>query len=581
MKTGFGMAELDSLFASMIRANDEWLAKGASKPGGSPQVNLADAWEAMLSGSPASWSRLVEATGQYYQQQIELAMRVAGATLNREPEPSAASGKGERRFDAPEWTQFPLFDYIKQSYLLTSKALLQAVDGAYLDEKTKQQVRFYTNQFLDATSPANYALTNPEVLKLAMETKGENFASGFKNLLQDLENGRISMSAASAFQVGENLANTPGSVIYENELIQLIQYRPTTVEVKEIPVLFVPSVVNKYYILDLTPETSLVRYLVSEGFTVFMMSWRNVSRAQQQLTWDDYVQQGVQAAVDVVRRITRQDQINAVGYCTGGALLSSALAVRAVHDERPVANMTLLMTMLEFSDPGEIGVFLDPATMAQFEAKYANGGVVPGRELTMGFSSLRANDLIWSFVVNNYLKGKTPEAFDLFYWNTDDSNLPGPMFSYYLRNCYIQNKLVQPNALTVSGAAVDLRKIDLPTYVFAASEDHLVPWKTAYQSVNHLDGDIEFVLGGGGHITGPLNPVSRNKRSYLAGGRLNTNAEDWQASARSVSGSWWPHWKSWLGERSGKKIAAPKRLGNNTYKEIEPAPGRYVKERST
>ncbi len=579
MNTRFGTAELDSLFASITRANEEWLSK-AQKVSGIP-ASVAEEWQAMLIGSPSAWTRFAQATGNVYWQQVNLALGMAGAAPKTEAVDSSAIAKSERRFAAPEWEQYPLFDFIKQSYLLTSKALLQAIEAAQLDGKTKKRLMFYTGQFLDAASPSNYALTNPEVLKLAIETNGESFASGFKNLLQDLDNGRISLSAASPFHVGENLANTPGSVIYENELIQLIQYRPTTSKVKQIPILFVPSVVNKYYILDLTPETSLVRYLVSEGFTVFMISWRNVSRQQQYLTWDDYLQLGVLAAIDVVRETTGQEKVSAVGYCTGGALLSGALAVRAALGDRPVSSMTLLMTMLEFSDPGEIGVFLDPTSVSQFEAKYARGGVVPGRELTMGFSSLRANDLIWSFVVNNYLKGRTPEAFDLFYWNMDDSNLPGPMFSSYVKNCYVENKLVQPNALTMLGTEVDLRVIDLPTYVFAASEDHLVPWKTAYQTVNHIEGELEFVLGGGGHITGPINPVSRNKRSYLAQGRLNTNPEDWQASARSFSGSWWPHWKAWLGERCGKDVSAPKLLGSKKHPEIEPAPGRFVKERSS
>ncbi len=490
----------------------------------------------------------------------------------------ATAGKGDRRFDAPEWQQYPLFDYIRQTYLQSSKALLETVEGAYLDDKTKEQVLFYTRQLIDATSPANYALTNPEVLKLALETKGENFANGFGNLLQDLRKGQISLSDDAAFEVGENLANTPGAVVYENPLIQLIQYRPTTAQAKEVPLLIVPSVVNKCYILDLAPETSLVRYLVSEGFTVFIMSWRNITPALQGFTWDDYVEKGVLTAIDVTRKITGQDRINAVGYCTGGALLSSALAARAAEGERPVASMTLLMSMLEFSDPGEIGVYLDPVVMAQREVMYANGAVVSGKELTMAFSSLRANDLIWSFVVNNYLKGKTPAAFDLFYWNSDDSNLPGPMFSWYLRNCYIENKLVQPDALTVAGARVDLRRIALPTYVFAASEDHLVPWKAGYESVNHLDGEVEFVLGSGGHITGPINPVSKNKRSYLIDGRISTKAEEWLASARTVGGSWWPHWVAWLGKHSGNDVPARERLGSLEYEEIEAAPGRYVKE---
>jgi polyhydroxyalkanoate synthase subunit PhaC len=562
MESNSSTIDLDVFFRSVKQANEAWRS-----------------WDALLRQLPVDPKQLLEQTGQHYQKQFELWMGTFGGNPNPEVMRTAATGKGDRRFDAPEWQQYPLFDFIRQTYLLNSNALLEAVETACLDEQIKEKMLFYTRQLIDAISPANYALTNPEVLKIAAERRGENFSNGLRNLLQDLQKGHISLSNEAAFKVGENLANTPGAVVYENPLIQLIQYRPTTAEAKEVPLLIVPSVVKKYYILDLAPETSLVRYLVSQGFTVFMMSWRNITPALQGLTWDDYVEKGVLEAIDATRKITAQDQINAAGYCTGGALLSSALAGRAVKGERPVASMTLLMSMLEFSDPGEIGVYLDPAIVAQREAMYANGGVVSGKELTMAFSSLRANDLIWSFVVDNYLKGKTPAAFDLFYWNTDDSNLPGPMFSYYLRNCYVENKLVKADALTVSGAPVDLRRIALPTYVFAASEDHLVPWKAGYESVNHLDGEVEFVLGSGGHITGPINPVSKNKRSYSIDGRMSTQAEDWLASARTVGGSWWPHWVAWLGKHSGKDIPTRERLGSRNYEEIEAAPGRYVKER--
>ena len=567
--------DLDEAFERIRRANDEWLARSFGTSPGSAPATPAQAWNAMLQHAAGHWSQWIELTGKLWQQ-LEPSSPAAGASPPRE---AKARRQADRRFDAPEWTQYPLFDYIRRSYQLTSDALVQAVESAPLDDNTRQQMRFHARQFVDAMSPANFALTNPEVLKLAVETKGESFTKGFANLLRDLEKGRISLSADAPFEVGGNLANTPGEVVYENALIQLLQYRPTTPKVQAVPLLIVPSVVNKYYILDLAPETSLVRHLVDEGFTVFMVSWRNISRAQQHFGWDDYLEQGVLAAIDATRDIARQDRINAVGYCTGGALLASALAVRAAQGERPVASMTLLMTMLEFSDPGEIGVYLDPLILARHEHMYAKGGVVPGRDLTMAFSSLRANDLVWSFAVNNYLKGKTPDAFDLLYWNSDDSNLAGPMFSYYLKSGYVDNKLVVPDALTMCGVPVDLRRIDVPTYVFAASEDHLVPWKAAYESVKHLSGEVEFVLGAGGHVTGPVNPVSKHKRNHWIEGRIGDDADDWRASAHSVDGSWWPHWSIWLRRHSGAEVAAPKRPGNSRYRPIEPAPGRFVKER--
>lgn len=560
--------DFDSLFAGM----QQWLPFFSIGPGASQVV------ETSPQDAGVDARRLLELAGQFYVQQFGVWGSTFGDASGRE---TVSGGKGDRRFDADQWKRYPLFDYIRQSYLLTSKSLLEAVDLAWRDERSKEQIRFVTRQFIDAMSPANFALTNPEVLSLAVETNCENFSTGLKNFLQDMEKGGISLTSDAAFDVGGNLANTPGGVVYVNDLIQLIQYHPVTEHVKTVPLLIIPSVVNKYYILDLSPEASLVRYLVSEGFTVFMISWRNITPALRQLTWEDYVDTGVLGALDVVRKISKCDQINTVGYCVGGALLSSALAVRAAQGKRPAASMTLLMTMLEFSDPGEIGVYLNPAFMAQREAIYAGGGIVSGKELTLALSSLRANDLIWSFVVDNYLKGKTPDAFDLFYWNTDESNLPGPMFAWYLRHCYIENKLVEPGALTMLDTSVDLRQIGLPTYVFAASEDHLVPWKTAYESVNHLEGTIEFVLGGGGHITGPINPPSKNKRHYWIGGLVGENAEDWRASAQLENGSWWPHWGEWLGTHSGNDVLAPSKLGSSRYKEIETAPGRYAKSRTS
>ena len=493
--------------------------------------------------------------------------------------PVVAASQGDRRFDAQEWKDYSLFDYIRQSYLLTSNALLQVVESANLDGKSKEEMAFFVRHFVDAMSPANYAFTNPEVLKLAVETNGQSLVSGLKNLQEDLRKGYISLSDEAAFEVGGNLAITPGAVVYENELIQLIQYQATTDKVHAVPLVIVPSVVNKFYILDLAPESSFVRYCVSQGYTVFMVSWRSASPTLQHLTWDDYVEKGVIAAIDVASEITKQEKVNALGYCVGGSLLACALAVLASKREYPVASMTQLIAMLDYSDPGEIGVYLGCAFLEQRLNALSRGGIVSGKELSRAFASLRANDLVWSFVINNYLKGKMPYAFDLFYWNSDDSNLPGPMLSSYLRDCYTENKLVRPGAMTVCGEPVDLGSIDLPTYIFNASDDHLVPWKSGYESARHSRGEVEFVLGAGGHITGPVNPFSENKRNYWIGGDLGGGADEWLDSAHSIQGSWWPHYAAWLKAHSGKEVSAPKKLGNGKFGEIEAAPGRYVKER--
>ncbi|MEQ5840082.1 class I poly(R)-hydroxyalkanoic acid synthase [Paraburkholderia acidicola] len=580
MQSTIGTLNLDTLFQTLLQAQREYLANAVSR---------ADVIDDFMTNNPAieagkflmnlysfNVGKVVEIEGKYLEKQLAL---WSGKWMQNASSPVVETDKSDRRFDAQEWKDYPLFDYIKQSYLLTSDALLKVVESANLDDKTKEQMAFLARHFVDAMSPANYALTNPEVLKLAVETKGQSLADGLKILHEDLGKGYISLSDEAAFEVGRNLANTPGAVVYENELIQVIQYEPVTEKVHAVPLVIVPSIVNKFYILDLAPESSFVRYYVSQGYTVFIVSWRSASPALQHLTWDDYIEKGVIAAIEVASEITKQEKVNALGYCVGGALLTCALAVLASKGKYPVASMTHLIAMLDYSDPGEIGVYLGHAFLDQQLKTLTQGGVVSGKELSRAFSSLRANDLVWSFVINNYLKGKTPYAFDLFYWNSDDSNLPGPMFASYLRDCYVENKLVQPGVMTVCGEPVDLRLLNLPTYIFNASEDHLVPWKSGYESVKHSAGEVEFVLGGGGHITGPVNPFSKNKRNYWIGGDVSGGADEWLAGAHSMQGSWWPHYAAWLKAHSGSEVPAPKKPGNSKYRKIEAAPGRYVKER--
>ncbi|MFM0341792.1 PHA/PHB synthase family protein [Paraburkholderia fungorum] len=578
--TIIGSINLDNLFQTLWQAQQEYLADAVQRSNVIGDFMSSDAakevGQFLINLYSFNVGKVADIEGQYLEKQLALwSNMLAQTTAN----PVVEADKGDRRFDAPEWKDYPLFDYIKQSYLLTSNALLQVIESGNLDEKTKEEMAFLVRHFVDAMSPANYALTSPEVLKLAIETKGQSLVSGLKSLHEDVRKGYISLSDEAAFEVGRNLANTPGAVVYENELIQLIQYKPMTDRVHEVPLVIVPSVVNKFYILDLAPESSFVRYYVSQGYTVFMVSWRSTSPALQHLTWDDYVEKGVIAAIEVTSEITKQEKVNTLGYCVGGSLLACALAVLASKRRYPAASMTQLIAMLDYADPGEIGVYLGRAFLDHRMKALSRGGIVSGKELSRAFASLRANDLVWSFVINNYLKGKMPSAFDLFYWNSDDSNLPGPMFSSYVRECYTENRLVQPGAMKVCGESVDLRLIDLPTYIFNASEDHLVPWKSGYESVRHSRGEVEFVLGGGGHITGPVNPFFRNKRNYWIGGDVGGGADEWLASARSMPGSWWPHYAAWLRGHSGEEIPAPKKPGNGKYGEIEAAPGRYVKER--
>jgi polyhydroxyalkanoate synthase len=385
------------------------------------------------------------------------------------------------------------------------------------------------------------------------------------------------MTDERVFEVGENLAVTEGAVVFENELIQVIQYAPRTLDVFERPLLIVPPCINKYYILDLQPDNSLVRYALDQGQTVFLISWRNATKDIDHLSWDDFLQKGVMQAIDVALDISQADKVNTLGFCVGGTLLASALAVQTANGIDKVASATLLTTMLDFTDTGEIGTLVSEEGVAAREMMIGRGGLLQGKELAFVFSSLRANDLIWPYVVNNYLKGKTPAAFDLLYWNSDGTNLPGPMFCWYLRNTYLENNLRTPGKTVQCGVPVDLSAVTVPTYLYASREDHIVPWQTAYASRQLLGGETTFVLGASRHIAGVINPVSKNKRNYWADGVADENAEAWLSTAQSKPGSWWPHWSTWLTTQAGPKVPARSVLGNPRYRAIEPAPGRYVK----
>lgn len=492
-----------------------------------------------------------------------------------QPEP------GDRRFSSPEWTTSPVFDYLRQAYLLNA-GFLKEVAGALpiADGRAKSRIQFLTRQYIDALAPTNFAATNPEFIKTAIETKGESITAGIQNLISDLEKGRISMTDDAAFEVGRNLAVSPGAVIYENALMQLIQYAPLTTKVAQVPLLIVPPCINKFYIMDLQPENSLVRFIVEQGYTVFLVSWKNVRPEEGGFTWDDYLDKGPLAALEVVRSVTRVKKPNVLGFCVGGTILASALAVARARGEDPVNSVTLMTTLLDFADAGELGCLVDEASVTAREAAIGKGGVLPGQELANVFSSLRANDLVWQYVVGNYLKGQKPQAFDLLYWNSDSTNLPGPFLTWYLRNMYLENNLRVPGKLKMLGQKVDLGKISVPAYLMAAREDHIVPWNSAYRARNLLGGDTTFVLGASGHIAGAINPASKNRRSYWTSDAKPADPEEWLEQAVERKGSWWLHWIEWLGAFGGKQVTARGRLGSTKYEPIEPAPGRYVKEKA-
>ena len=484
----------------------------------------------------------------------------------------------DRRFASSVWRDQPWFAWIRQAYLLYGQYLLAMAALAQLPSAEKRRLEFSVRQFVDAIAPTNFPATNPDVLQRAFETEGASVVEGMRNLAADVARGRITMSDESAFAIGRNIAVTPGSVVFRNPLIELIQYDAATARVAKRPLVIVPPCINKYYILDLRPDNSFVRHAVAQGHTVFMVSWRNIPTELGRLTWDDYLEQGVLAAIDHARAIARAKTVNALGFCVGGTLLACALAVLAARRDEKVSTATLLTTMLDFADPGEIGVYIERDALAAREPALESGQRVHGSELAGAFASLRPNDLVWNYVVNNYLKGRTPPAFDLLYWNGDSANLPGPMYAYYLRHLYLENRLREPGALTMLGESIDLGAIDLPVYVYASREDHIVPWKSAYRTLALLGGRKRFVLGASGHIAGVVNPPHTGKRNYWTNDGKPEDAEAWLADAASHGGSWWPDWYRWLARHRGGEHAAPPAAGDAEHPVLAPAPGSYVRE---
>ena len=494
---------------------------------------------------------------------------------------NAVLARGDKRFKDEAWHEMPYYDLIKQSYLLGSRQLHDFVDRAQVDDKTKLQLRFYVRQYIDAMSPSNFPATNPEVIRKAIETRSASLTDGIRNLIDDLQKGRITRVDESAFEVGRNLAITPGTVVFENELIQLIQYTPQTSEVEKTPLLIVPPCINKYYLLDLGAGNSLVEYAVAQGQQVFLISWRSAVPEIGHLTWDNYLEMGPLRAVDVVREITGAERVHALGFCVGGTILSCAAAVLAAKQEDKLSTMTLLTTMLDFSDTGEIGLLIDAASVALREATIGKSGILPGKELAFTFGTLRANDLIWRYVVDNYLKGATPDAFDLLFWDSDCVSLPGPMYCWYTRNTYLENNIKDPGKTTQCGVPVDLSKINVPVYLLASREDHIVPWKSAFRSKDLIGGEARFVLAASGHVAGVINPPARNKRSHWLNDDLEPDPQGWFEAAQEKPGSWWPDWDAWMKRHSTGTIPAPTQSGSPQYPPIEPAPGRYVKQKSS
>ena len=489
----------------------------------------------------------------------------------------------DRRFRDQAWAHNPLASFTAAVYLLNARTLMAMAEAVEGDAKTRNRVRFAVEQWMAAAAPSNYLAFNAEAQQKAIDTHGASLAKGVANMLQDMKQGHMSMTDETVFEVGKNVATTEGAVVFENALFQLIEYKPLTEKVHEKPFLLVPPCINKFYILDLQPTNSVIRYAVSQGHRTFVVSWRNPDASLEKVSWDDYIEHAAIEAIHRVQDITGARQLNALGFCVGGTILTTALAVLAARGETPVSALTLLTTLIDFSDTGILDVFIDEQMVRYREMQMGQGGMLKGQDLASTFSFLRPNDLVWNYVVGNYLKGETPPPFDLLYWNSDSTNLPGPFYAWYLRNTYLENNLVKPGTATVCGEQIDLRKVDIPVYIYGSREDHIVPIGGAYATTQVLPGKKRFTMGASGHIAGVINPPAARKRSHWVrdDGKFPKHVDEWVAGATETPGSWWDDWAGWLKGHAGKQVAAPKTYGNGAqYAPIEPAPGRYVKAKA-
>ena len=490
----------------------------------------------------------------------------------------------DRRFGHESWNENDVFNFIKQSYLLTSNWVTSVVGGVEgLDDKTARKVNFYTRQFVNALSPSNFIATNPEVIRETFESGGENLVNGIENLLDDLEQSkgqlRITMSDEASFKLGENIASTPGKVIYRNDLVELIQYAPTTKKVFKTPLLIITPWINKYYILDLRPQNSLIKWATDQGHTVFVTSWVNPDESFAGKTFDDYMQEGILDSLGAINKATGEEHCNAIGYCIGGTLLAATLAYMAEIKDTRIKSATFLSTMVDFTDPGDLGIFIDEEQIDDLDEMMFARGYLDGTEMASTFNMMRDNDLIWSFVVNNYLLGKAPFPFDLLYWNSDSTLMPAAMHSFYLRKMYLENKLVEPGGIELSGVPIDLRQIKIPIYMLSTRDDHIAPWKSTYKATALYGGPVRFVLAGSGHIAGVVNPPAKGKYGYWTYSKIPKNPETWLKSAKRTEGSWWPNWADWIKKQAGKKDVAARKPGAGKLKALEDAPGSYVRVR--
>jgi len=576
------------------RVVGEFLRRQASTPSDPPSpdpLNIGSAFMEMTARLMADPVRLMQAQAELWQDYVRLWQATSLRMMGQPTEPVVEPERGDRRFRDPAWEESHLFDYIKQSYLLSARwlqAQVREVEG--LDPQTARKLDFYTRQFTDALSPSNFLMTNPEVLRATLESGGENLIKGLQNLLDDLERGKgqlqISMTDPKAFEVGGNLALTPGKVIYQNDLIQLLQYNPRTEKVYKRPLLIIPPWINKFYILDLREKNSFVKWAADQGHTVFVVSWVNPDEELAQKSFEDYMVEGLFATIDAVEEATGEKELNLIGYCLGGTLLAAALAYlhakppkKPGPDPKRIKSATFFTTMTDFEEAGELSVFIDEEQLKALERRMEDKGYLEGAAMATTFNMLRANDLIWSFVVNNYLLGKDPFPFDLLYWNSDSTRMPAAMHSFYLREMYQENLLVQPGGIELLGVPIDLGTIKTPIFMVSAREDHIAPWRSTYALTQQVAGPKRFVLAASGHIAGVINPPEANKYSHWTNEKCPRTPEEWLAGAEEQPGSWWPTWGRWMNSKGGARVPA-RQPGDGKLQPLEDAPGSYVKVRA-
>ena len=576
------MAEIAERSQALV---NEFLSRQADGGGlgHADPMNIGGAFLEMTRHLMKDPHKLIQAQVELWQDYMTLWQNATRRMMGEEIEPTVAPAHGDRRFKDAAWEENTVFDFIKQSYLLTARWMRNTVaDVEGLDEKTSRKVDFYTRQFVDAMAPSNFAMTNPEVLRETLESKGENLVKGLRNLLDDLESGqgklKIKMTDAEAFEVGGNIATTPGKVVFQNDLIQLLQFAPATEKVFKRPLLIVPPWINKYYILDLRESNSFIRWATEQGHTVFCVSWVNPDQDLAAKTFEDYMFEGILAALDAIGQATGEEKVNVIGYCLGGTLLACTLAYMAAKNDDRVATATYFVALTDFAEPGELGVFMDEAQLASLEQRMADRGYLEGAEMATTFNMLRANDLIWSFVVNNYLMGKDPFPFDLLYWNSDSTRMPAAMHGFYLRKMYVENRLIEAGGIELGGVPIDLRRIETPTFMLSTREDHIAPWASTYAGVNLYSGPVTFTLAASGHIAGVVNAPAAGKYSYWTNPRRPKSPDTWLAGATEHKGSWWPDWNKWILKHGRAKVPARK-PGDGELKPIEDAPGSYVKVR--